>query len=475
MRHVVMLLALSLVTQLSFAQDRPPVRETLDLEHVTVIDVTGKPSASDQTVVIEGGRIARMGPSQKIPAPKNARVVNGSGLYLIPGLWDMHVHIWETERAFPMFTANGVTGVRNMGGHLDELKRWREQTASGALLGPRMVICGPVVDGPNPAHPDHSIVVHDAAEGRAAVDFLKTNGADFVKVYDGVPREAYFAIADEAKKQHIPFVGHVPESVQNSEASNAGQASIEHLGLILEETSTNNDAIRLLRATPVKSPAEYPARITRELQLSVEGYEPRKLAELAALFVKNATWQDPTLVAANVVAHAKDTSFAKDSRLAYVPSAERKSWSPENNMFVKFSPPEYWVQRNAAFREELRIVGELHRAGDPFLAGTDSGGVPYTYPGFSLHDELALLVQAGFTPMEALQTATLNPAKFLGLLDRFGTITVGKQADLVLLEANPLDDIHNTQKIRAVVLRGRCLDRAALDELLAHAQSAASH
>jgi hypothetical protein len=459
----------------SFAPDPPAAAQTLALEHVTVIDVTGKPSESNQTLVVEGDHIARIGPSQKIQAPKNARVVDGSGLYVVPGLWDMHVHIWETERAFPMFIANGVTGARNTGGHLDELKRWREQTASRALLGPRLVICGPVIDGPNPSHPDHSIVVQNATEGRAAVDFIKKNGADFVKVYDRVSREAYFAIADEAKEQHIPFAGHVPESILNSEASNAGQASIEHLGLIIEEISTNNDEIRRIRATPVKNPAEYPARITRQLQLSVEGYDPRKLAELAAIFVKNATWQDPTLVAANVVAHGRDAGFAKDPRLAYVPPAERESWSPENNMFVKFSPPEYWFQRNAALQEELRIVGELHRAGVPFLAGTDSGGVPYTYPGFSLHDELVLLVQAGFTPLQALQTATLNPAKFLGLSDQLGTVAVGKQADLVLLEASPLDDIHNTQKIRAVVLSGRYLDRAALDQLLAHARSAANH
>jgi hypothetical protein len=474
-RRIVVLPALCLVTLLSFAADRPPVTQTLVLEHVTVIDVTGKPPKPDQTLVIEGENISRMGPAEKIRVPKNARAVNASGLYLIPGLWDMHVHIWETERTFPMFIANGVAGVRNTGGHLDELKRWREQTASRALLGPRLVICGPVVDGPNPSHPDHSILVHDAAEGRKAVDFLKANGADFVKVYDGVPREAYFAIADEAKKQRIPFVGHVPESIQNSEASNAGQASIEHLGLILEEVSTNNNEIRKIRSTPVKSPAEYPARITRQLQLAVDGYAPQKLAELAALYAKNGTWQVPTLVSTNVVAHARDASFAKDPRLAYVPSAERESWSPENNMFVKFSPPEYWVQRNAEVQKKLAVAGELHRAGVPFLAGTDSGGVPYTYPGFSLHDELAFLVQAGFTPMEALQTATLNPARFLGLSDQLGTIAPGKQADLVLLQANPLDDIHNTQKIRAVVVRGRYLDRAALDELLSHAKSAANH
>jgi hypothetical protein len=212
-------------------------------------------------------------------------------------------------------------------------------------------------------------------------------------------------------------------------------------------------------------------RITRELQLAVGGYAPQKLADLAALFAKNFTWQDPTLVSSNVVAHANDANFARDSRLAYVPSAERESWTPENNMFVKFSPPEYWVQRGAALREELAIVGELHRAGVPFLAGTDSGGVPCTYPGFSLHDELAFLVQAGFTPMEALQTATLNPARFLGLADQLGTVAQGKQANLVLLEANPLDDIRITQKIRAVVVRGRYLDRAVLDTLLARAKA----
>jgi hypothetical protein len=474
-RHRALLPALCLVALLSFAEDPPPATQTLVLEHLTVIDVTGMPPRPDQTVVIEEEHISRMGPAEKIRASKNARVVNALGLYLIPGLWDMHVHVWETERTFPMFIANGVTGVRNTGGHLDQLKRWREETASRALFGPRMVICGPVVDGPNPSHPDHSIVVHNATEGRAAVNFLKTNGADFVKVYDGLPREAYFAIADEAKKQRIPFLGHVPEVIRTSEASNSGQASIEHLSGILNEATSNEQEIRQMRATPVQSPAEYPPRIARELQLSLEGYSGKKLEDLAMLFVNNVTWQVPTLVSSNVVAHANDASFAKDVRLAYAPSADREAWGPAQNMFVRFSSPEYWVQRRAAFQKELEIVGDLHRAGVLFLAGTDSGGVPYLYPGFSLHDELAFLVQAGFTPIEALQAATLKPAQFLGLSDQLGTIAPGKQADLVLLEANPLDDIHNTQRIRAVVVQGRYLDRAALDELLAHARSAANH
>ena len=457
------------------AQEHFPAAKTLVFSHVTVIDGTGAPPAPDQTVIVDGERIVRIGPARNVPAPRNAQVVDARGLYLIPGLWDMHVHVWETERAFPMFIANGVTGVRNTGGHLDQLKSWRDQTANGTLLGPRMIICGPVVDGPNPSHPDHSIVVHDAEEGRKAVEYLKANGADFVKVYDGVPRDAYFAIANEAKKRGIPFVGHVPEVISPSEASNAGQASIEHLVGIVQAVSTKSDEIRAIGAAPVKSPAEYPARIAKQLQLAVENQTSQRLAELAALFVQNHTWQVPTLAAKKYIAFTNDENLAKDPRLAYFTAAERERLSPAQNMFVRFSPPEYWVQRRAEFQVILSIVTELHRAGVPFLAGTDADGYSYIYYGFSLHDELALLVQTGFTPMEALQAATLKPAQFLGLADHLGTVTAGKQADLVLLEANPLDDIRNSHKIRGVVVQGRYLNRAALDALLSQAKSAASH
>jgi len=474
-KRVSLFAALCLIPTLLAAQEHSPAARTLVLSHVAVIDATGAPPAPDETVILDGDRILRIGPAKSIPVPKNAQVVDAHGFYLIPGLWDMHVHVWETERAFPMFIANGVTGVRNTGGHLDQLKSWRDQTANGSLLGPQMVICGPVVDGPNPSHPDHSIVVHDVAEGRKAVDTLKENGADFVKVYDGVPRDAYFAIAEEAKKQRLPFVGHVPGSISPSEASNAGQASIEHLVGIVEAVSTKTDEIRAIDAAPAKSPAEYPARIAKRLQLAVENQSPERLRALGALFAKNHTWQVPTLVARHQLAYANDENLAKDPRLAYFSAAEREALRPAQNMFVRFSPPEYWVQRRAELQVVFTIVSELHRAGVPFLAGSDSDGFSHTFYGFSLHDELAFLVQAGFTPMEALQTATIKPAEFLGLANKLGTIAPGKQADLVLLEANPLDDIRNTQKIRAVFVRGRYLDRGALDTLLSQAKSAASH
>ena len=474
-KRVTRFFALCLIPVLTLAQEHSSATKPLVFLHATVIDATGTPPQMDRTVVVEGERIVRIGTANDIRVPRNAQLVDAHGLYLIPGLWDMHVHIWEPERAFPMFIANGVTGVRNMGGHLEDLKRWREQVASGTVLGPQMVICGPVVDGSTPAHPDHSVVVHNAAEGREAVDSLKKDGADFIKVYDGVPRDAYFAIAAEAKRQRIPFAGHVPEAIQPSEASVAGQASIEHMGGILEEASTKNSEIREMRAAPVTSPAEYPGRIATELKLALESQDSQELKDLAALFARNRTWQVPTLVSGNVLAYVNDGDFAKDPRLAYVPAAERDDWSPANNMFVRFSPPEYWVQRRAAFKKELALVGELRRAGVPFLAGTDSGGLSYTYYGYSLHDELALLVQAGFTPIEALQAATSKAAQFLGLADQVGTVTAGKHANLVLLEANPLNDIRNTQSIRAVVVQGRYLDRAALDGLLTRAKAAAAH
>src|ERR1700693_3276771 len=190
-----MLCVVCLVPLVSAAQSKQFASKPLEITDVTVIDITGAPSKQDQTVVVEGNRISQVGDAKKVHAPKGAQVVNAHGLYVIPGLWDMHVHVWETDRTFPMFIANGVLGVRNMGGRLDELKRWRAQGVSGELVRPHMVISGPLVDGLNPTHPDHSVVVHDPAEGRAIVDSLKQSGVDFIKVFENLTPDEYYAIA----------------------------------------------------------------------------------------------------------------------------------------------------------------------------------------------------------------------------------------------------------------------------------------
>jgi Amidohydrolase family len=471
---LVVLCMVCFVPIVSSAQSKQFASKPLEITDVTVIDTTGAPAKTGQTIAVEGNRISQVGDAKKVHAPKGAQVVNARGLYVIPGLWDMHVHVWETDRTFPLFIANGVLGLRNMGGHLDELKRWRAQVVNGELLGPHMVISGPLVDGLNPAHPDHAVVVHDPAEARAIVDSLKQSGVDFIKVFDSLTLDEYYAIAEESKKVGLPFAGHLPRGVWASDASTAGQLSIEHLRGSLEESSKNFNQIVHLNDSAPPSPAEKAARSLALLKLEVDSFDPERLKNLAVLFVKNGTWQVPTLVASRVVPFLNDEATVNDPRLAYIGRKERKEWTELRDHFIADNPPEFWTLHRAAYQEELAITREYHRDSVSILGGTDAGGPPFVIPGFDLHTELAALVDAGFTPLQALQSVTLDAAQFLGRADEFGTIANGKAADLVLLDANPLDDIHNTQKIRAVVVQGQYLDRAALDALLAHAKDSAS-
>jgi Amidohydrolase family len=431
----------------------------LALTHVTVIDVTGGPVRRDTTVLITGDRITAIGDSASISVPADAKEVDATGKFLIPGLWDMHVH-WYVRDTFTLFTANGVTGVRQMFGNSD-LLRWRDQIAKGSLLGPRMVVASPIIDGPEPVWPN-SIAVSNEAEGRKAVRRVKQWGADFVKVYALLPRDAYFGIADEAKQQGIAFVGHAPYSVSPGEASDAGQKSIEHLTGIMIECS---DKETELRDKLVK--ADSPGARGRVQATALETYDEKKAADLFARFVKNQTWQCPTLTVLRSSAYLGNESF-RDGRLRYIARQLQERWSRR--------VPHRIGGDNAAkqvFQKELAIVGAMRKAGVPILAGTDTGN-PFCFPGFSLHEELALLVIAGLTPVEALRSATLNPAKFFGLDKTLGTIEQGKIADLVLLNANPLEDIRNTQRINAVISLGRLFDREALDKMLAEAEGAAN-
>jgi hypothetical protein len=438
------------------------------LRGVTVISATGAAAHENLDVLIRGERIAKIAPH--IASPAGARVIDAHDQFLIPGLWDMHVHIWDADRAFPIFIANGVTGVRNMGGHPADLKRWRRELAEGQRLGPRLFACGPVLDGSPPVHPDHSVVVGNATEARSAVDNLKAQGWDFLKVYDNIPRDAYFAIATEAKKDAIPFVGHVPLSVNAIEASDSGQRSIEHNDGFEYVLSPSGDAFRRARQDRIGQPGELtklPLRVANEINQLADSYDEQRAASFFARLVRNGTSIVPTLSVARAFASIGDATRDHDERLKYVSSGEREAW--EHNPIVHLEIPKYVQARKRELLQSLRITGAAHRAGVQVLAGTDSGGVPYLYDGFSLHDELALLVDAGFSPMQALQSATSQAARFLELPDT-GSVEVGNRADLILLRADPLADIHNTSKIEAVILGGRFLDRRQLDALLSSAE-----
>ncbi len=461
------------------AQQTPGTKPTsLVLTHVTVIDTTGGPAKVDMTVVITGDRIAEMGKSRATKAPKNSEIVNGNRKFLIPGLWDMHVH-WYDKDYLPLFLANGVTGVRQMYGE-PILHEWRKQVEAGQLLGPHTLVPSPIVDGPKPVWPG-SIAVANAAEARQAVVQIKRSGADFVKVYSLLPRDAYFAIADESKKEGIPFEGHVPDSVSLQEASNAGQKSVEHLTGMLTACSARepellNSAQQTVAAidTGQLPSTRFWGREFRERQnLALETYNPQKAETVFEELKKNHTWQCPTLTVLRSMAFSDDSSFTNDPRLRYMPRNLVSSWDPKADPFLKDKTAEDWAVSKKVFNKELEIVGAMQRAGVEILAGTDTLN-PYCMPGFSLHDELGLLVRSGLTPMQALQAATLNPARFLGREKDLGTVATGKMADLVLLDANPLDDIGNTRKISAVVFRGKFFARASLDEMLAKIEALAS-
>lgn len=437
------------------------------ITNVTVIDTTGGASRPNVTVLIDGNRISYIGKGH-LKIPKQAHVIDGSGKYLIPGLWDMHVHTFfgdwvpgGKEVTLPLFIANGITGVRDMGSDLDLILAARRDTASGAMLGPRMIVAGPMLDGPKTQFPA-SIAIATPDDGRRAVDMLKSRGVDFIKIQSYVPRDAYFAIADECKKQNIVFVGHVPDAIRGSEASNAGQKSFEHLIGIFEGSSTVED--ELLKGP--KGPGRF-----------LETYDPTREAALIQLLAKNQTWQCPTLYWERGQWLVDAIDVTKDPDGKYAPVFWReKSWPKFTVGIIKDSDTDPLPVRQKFVEHELDIVKKLRQAGVPFLAGTDTPAGVDVLPGFSLHFELQRFVAAGFTPMEALQTATINPAKFLGKQDDFGTVEKGKIADLVLLDANPLYDIANTQKISAVLSNGRYYSRTQLDRILVDVEAyAASH
>ena len=441
--------------------------QPLVIQRVTVIDATGKAAQPDMTVVVSADRIAAIMPSKNAKTPKDARIVDGAGKYLIPGLWDMHVHgtaMMGPSSPYPLYIANGVVGVREMWGPADA-NAWRsKKLAASDKPAPHIFLASPIVDGPKPIWPG-SIGVADEAKGREVVAQQKERGADFIKVYSLLPHDIYMAIAEEALKRGIPFAGHVPIAVTIGEASDAGQKSVEHLtGVALGCSAQEGALFSEIQNAP---PADR-RRLTGE---AFDSFDEAKANALFARFVKNGTWQCPTLTVLRSIASLNDPKFVNDDRLKYMPKSMRSSWDPKNDFRFKDSKPEDWAELRSQFQQSKVLVGRMYRAGVSIIAGTDVMN-PYCFPGFSLHDELALLVESGLPAMGALQAATRNAAQFMGRLDGQGTIEVGKVADLVLLDKDPLADIRNTRSIQAVVLGGKYMPRTELDGMLAEAEAA---
>ena len=454
---------------------RVPVEpKSLVFTDVAIIDATGAPAKPNMMVVVIGDKITRVQKYKPKDVPRNADVVSGAGKFLIPGLWDMHVH-WYDERYLPLFIAHGVTGIRQMWG-MDFHREWRRRINDGSLLGPRMMAnASTPIDGPKPVWPGE-IAVGNEAEARSAVVTSKKDGADFIKVYEQLPREAYLAIVDQAKKEGLPVAGHVPFASSLSEVSDTGQKSIEHLTGILIEGSTHEEKLRkqMIAAVSSSGPGGWSGLASLRMSAPLlEGFDPQKAAAIYQRLARNRTWQVPTLTVLRALSSLGDPDFANDPRLKYMPPFIRELWNPQNESRIRDLKPEDWANNRKLFEKQLQIVGDMHRQGVPFLAGTDTLN-PFCFPGFSLHDELALLVRAGLTPMDALQAATRNAADYLGMLNSFGTVETGKTADLLLLDADPLTDIRNTRKIAGVSLGGRYFPKSSLDQMLNEVEALAA-
>ena len=455
-------------------------QNVLIIRHVNVVNVADGTIQRDRTLTIKDGLISEV-LSGQVAVPHGASSLDGSGTFVIPGLWDMHYHFEggaPNVRELNLLLANGVLGIRDVGDKPEKIFATRSDISSGKILGPQIVACGPIVDGPDPTNPPLSVSVRSAEDARTMAHTLKDMGSDCIKVHDGVPLEAYLALAAEAKIVGLPLVGHVPVRVHVMQATNAGQRSIEHqIGLrggstaedeVMESERKNDIFAEAMRT---KNYQLIPESIAARGNQILDHFDQNRMLEVYRAFVKNGTYLDPTLVTDRGLTFVDDLSKRDDPRFKYIPSSQREWWNPERGMLTRYRTPAYIAFRKRQFEKTLQQIPIAHRVGVQFLAGTDNT-LPFVYPGFSVHDEMALFVQAGLSPLEALQTATLNPATFLGL-NRLGTVMPGKQANVVILEGNPLRDIRNTQKIRAVIFRGKLLDRKDLDGMLREAQVAA--
>ena len=419
-------------------QRAPAQDSTTVFRNVTVIDGRSPAPRLDRTVVIRGNRIIAEGPASSTSVPTGARVIDGRGKFLIPGLWDMHVHtVMPGGRAvLPLYIANGVTGVRDMAGDWSTITGWRAEIARGSLIGPRIIASGPYLEGGD--QPIPHLLVKSPADAAPAVDSLVRLGVDFIKVHGQLSPESYFAIARAARTRRIPFAGHVSRAVGAAAASDSGQASIEHI-LAIPNPCT---------------PAEVTSLAPRfTVQGALGRCDTLDQAPLYEKLRRNGTWVVPTLVAQVEVSRWPKRDLPGDSLSRYLPDSLRQFVAGIFPM-VDSVPPDADVTGAKLFSKRVAVTRALFRAGVGLMPGTDAP-LRNSPPGFGLHEELLHFTRAGLTPFEALRAATLEPARFLGMLDSLGVIEAGKIADLVLLTANPLLDIRNSSRTAVVVANGR--------------------
>jgi imidazolonepropionase-like amidohydrolase len=431
------------------------------IRHVNVIDVIDGRVLPNRFVRLNGTNIDGVEETNR-STPAGAVVLDGTHKYLIPGLWDMHVHLWYLQNLFPLYLSWGIIGVRDMGSDPVRTRAWQHAVDQGTLLGPHVITCGKPFDGAPSDDPKLPVLMpRSPQEARDMYDRVDKEGVDFIKVLTRLPADSYYALIDRGRKWGLPVVGHVPDEVSVWDAIGARQKSMEHLMGVALACSREEDQLRRMLLDSVRQ--QDSAKRREYSQRVLDTYDPARAEKLFQRMALFNSWQTPTLVMWSRTYNLDGADRFANPEQRRIPKTVRVDWPAPDNTAM---PPAVAALIRSVWNRYLEIVARMQTDGVPLLAGTDTGD-PWSYPGAELHEELELLVKAGLTPAQALRTATINPAKFLDAEDSFGTVQVGKLADLVLLDANLLDDIRNTRRIEGVFLRGQWLSKKKLDSLVA--------
>ena len=446
-------------------------KETIDLviSNPKIINTQDGSITVNQDILIKGKVIIDIVPHRK-KYDKSIKIIDANNLFAVPGLWDMHVHaLWSGwfDICNPLMVASGITGFRDTWGELKYADSVKRKMAAGQIPFQRFVIAGGLIDGARPIWPT-SQVAENPERGIQLVDSLYNAGADFIKVYSRLTPEVFFAIAKRCKELRIKFAGHVPQKVKLVDASNAGMYSMEHLLGMTEAFSDLEDSIFAVtvRIDYAKGDQATTSTLSAERQslLLKSKIIPDKVKNVSAVLRANGTWITPTIVVLRGLAYMDVLGTVEDERLAYLPREVTSSWKVENDFRVKNRTAQQWNDAKALYHDNLTRLKLLNQNGASFLTGTDLGN-PYCFPGSSLHEEFELLQQVGFTPLQILQAATLNAAKYLNKTDSLGTISPNRYADILLLADNPLADITNTKKIQGLCVNGKFYSKSDLESL----------
>jgi hypothetical protein len=434
------MITVQILTTLLFIAYSHAAAQPVAIIHVNIIDVEEGVTKPGMSVIVTGDRISAVGSMDEINVPDGAILIDGTGKYIIPGLWDMHAHIVSYDWVLPLLRVNGITGLRSMHGgeRIHDINKNRIELN---YLGFEFSYSSPIVDGPPGLWPG-SLIADSPEEGRVIVRKLHAAGYDFIKVYSNLSRETYFAIAEESRKLILNFAGHVPSSITTDEAIAAGQKSIEHsagLDFLVQKPDEIQRMIRDRDTTIVNTNGQ--VDLFKWFDYVLQHHDASRLPLLMELAGGSEIWFCPTLVNLRVSAFSKDPGFTDDDRLKYIPDEELSIWRAplESGEFPEefFDQAEWQYELSGQYYHKVSsLLKPMLNSGARFLAGTDIGN-PFLFPGFSIHDELKLFVEAGFTPLEALQTATLNPAIYLNRSADLGTVEEGKIANLILLNAKP--------------------------------------